>query len=85
MFMTWYFFLSWGIFTLVLWLSLAAGSRTMLPRSRLAAEFDAKITQHAALEFVTRCLHEMIPNRNATIDDFTICFRKLGMPKTIIP
>lgn len=80
-----YFFLAWAALSFIMWTTFAVGDGAMLQRYLLAARFDAKVTQHKALEFATGCLEEMIPHRNATIDDLAACFRKLGMPKTIIP
>jgi len=78
-------FFCWAVFFLSMWMQLAAGPGTMVHRFQLAARFDAKITQHNALASVTECIHEMIPDRNATKDDFMVCLTKLGVPQTIIP
>lgn len=82
---THHFLFAWGVFTLIMWSWLASGKSTMVPRYMLAAEFDGKITQHDALQFVTTCMYEMSPARNASIDDISTCLKKLGMPRTVIP
>jgi hypothetical protein len=85
MLLTSYWFLTWAVFSWIMWAQYESGDRTMVQRYLLAGRFDAKITQHKALEAVTLCIETMIPHRNATIDDFTICFRKMGMSQTVAP
>ncbi|KAF5623989.1 uncharacterized protein FTJAE_10456 [Fusarium tjaetaba] len=76
----WFLSLLWAVTGLILWGVFAAGEGNIAERWVLATQFDAKISQQNALGFVTSCLSEMIPERNATIHDLTICFQKLGMP-----
>ncbi|KAF4340146.1 hypothetical protein FBEOM_5934 [Fusarium beomiforme] len=79
----WCFFLLWAVSGLILWGAFAAGESNVAERWVQATEFDAKISQHGALAFVTSCLGEMIPGRNASIRDLTACFEKLGVPPIV--
>ncbi|KAH6695128.1 hypothetical protein F5X68DRAFT_28797 [Plectosphaerella plurivora] len=80
-----YWFLTWAAFSWIMYLMYEHGNKSMVQRYLLAGRFDAKITHHLALETVTECIETNFPNHNATIDDFTFCFKKMGMPQTIVP
>ncbi|KAF5597874.1 hypothetical protein FPCIR_3450 [Fusarium pseudocircinatum] len=80
----WCFFVLWATSGVVLWLSFAAFEGNIADRYQLAQQFDAKISQRAALGFVTSCIRDMIPERNATISDLAKCFEKLGVPSDVV-
>ncbi|KAF5983608.1 NPS5 [Fusarium coicis] len=77
----WLLSLLWAVSGLILWGVFAAGEGSIAERWVLATQFDAKISQQNALGFVTSCLSEMIPERNAAIYDLTVCFQKLDSTK----
>jgi hypothetical protein len=42
-------------------------------------DFHAKVDIQDALELLTRCLQDSIPNRFATVEDFSICLKDIGV------
>jgi hypothetical protein len=51
----------------------------LIHMNRVWMGFQAKIDAPDALSKLTTCLREALPDRNATIADFTTCLKKMGM------
>jgi hypothetical protein len=51
---------------------------------RVWVDFQAKIDAPDALSKLTTCLRDALPDRNATIADFTTCLEKLGMDDAFV-
>ncbi|KAH7410529.1 hypothetical protein BKA64DRAFT_356834 [Cadophora sp. MPI-SDFR-AT-0126] len=55
---------------------------TVLESYRTWVDFQAKIDVQDALFKVTTCLHDALPDRNATITDISVCLKAMGMNET---
>ena len=55
---------------------------TVLESHRIWVDFQAKINVQDALFKVTTCLHDALPDRNATITDISVCLKAIGMNET---
>jgi hypothetical protein len=77
---SYHFLLTYLLFGLVLWAWFTQGRGSLLPRFEIAARFDAKVSAHDALSRMTDCFYTKIPDRNATVEDFTMCAMRLGLP-----
>ncbi|KAH7336583.1 hypothetical protein BKA65DRAFT_506761 [Rhexocercosporidium sp. MPI-PUGE-AT-0058] len=55
---------------------------TVLESYRTWVDFQAKIDVQDALFKVTICLHDALPDRNATITDISVCLKAMGMNET---
>lgn len=53
-----------------------------LARFKLAEDFNQRVGANDALAGLTRCFHDNLLERNASIADFTICLKQLGIPET---
>jgi hypothetical protein len=51
---------------------------------RIWVDFQAKIDAPHALANLTTCLRDALPDRNATIADFTSCLKKMGMDDAFV-
>lgn len=80
--MTWHFWFLNVTLGLCIWLWLRAPATPILPRYQVANRFNAKIDVQDALSKLTTCLLNNIPDRNATIADFTTCLRDMGVNNT---
>jgi hypothetical protein len=47
-------------------------------------DFQAKIAALHALVNLTTCLRDALPDRNATIADFTSCLKEMGMDDAFV-
>lgn len=62
--------------TILLW---SISGRNVLEMYRVSSDFQAKVDTPCALALLTNCLQEALPDRNATIADFSICLKAMGM------
>jgi hypothetical protein len=77
---------AWAIFgvllmfygTIWLWSSLR-GKSSVLDMYRVSHGFQAKVDNPYALNLLTSCLQKALPNRNATVADFSTCLKAMGM------
>ncbi|KAH6709102.1 hypothetical protein BKA61DRAFT_659083 [Leptodontidium sp. MPI-SDFR-AT-0119] len=80
---------SWGILGLyilfygIIWLwAVMFEDRSVWHMYTVSRDLQAKITTEAVLSKLVACLHEAIPERNATIADFSACLKDMGMEET---
>lgn len=76
---SWHFMLSYMVFTLVIWAWVTGWAGSLWPRYKLANAFDAKIGTQDALSKLMTCIHNSLPDRNATIADLVACLRHIGV------
>jgi hypothetical protein len=88
--MTLIFWGTWLTFHSIAWMwrsfytTLAHGSqRSLLRMNRAWTDFQAKIDAPDALFKLTTCLRDALPDRKATIADFTTCLEKMSMEDTM--
>lgn len=71
--------LTYILFNLILWLWFVWQEGSLFSRFQVSTRFDAKIDAHDALSGLTACFYDKFPDRNVTIQDFTLCLTELGM------
>jgi hypothetical protein len=83
MIFTWGFFITYLLFygTCWIWASSKVIDDLMVTQATLL-DFEAKVSVPNVLGLLTRCLHNSLPDRNATVEDFSTCLTALGVPST---
>ena len=80
MWMSWSFFLMFLMFYGVIWFwSNGLGKSSLVEMHQAWRGFQAKIDTSDALARLTTCLHEVLPDHNATVADFSGCLKAMGM------
>ncbi|KAI5459725.1 hypothetical protein BGZ63DRAFT_425687 [Mariannaea sp. PMI_226] len=74
-----HFLSAYLLFGLILWLWLASRDESVFSRYQLAERFDAKFDTQDALNKLTTCLYDDMPNQNATYKELMLCLTKTGM------
>src|SRR5438034_8167430 len=78
--MSWSFLGMFLVFYGVIWLwSSLKQDDSVMNMYRVSHDFQAKIDNPHALKLLTNCLQKALPDRNATIADFSTCLKAMGM------